>query len=388
MDELGDRATLLANVERILSSAAHEQRQRNSSQSSMFDALAGDPTALEMPTIELAAAEAVSDAEKGVWEKELMGIHFSNDPYKVLRAAGVGADITPCGDVSAEMERDKITVAGNITSVRTFMVRGESAASIELNDQSGSVAVTVWPDVYGKSMETWQINTPVRVTGSVRVREEEPSVDCRQYEVLVDDGTAQGSAPARSRASNGRNGHSSEQTVHAENADGTVAVAEPPIEVAPPNEVEAEPVEAAAPTVDAVETVEHTAESAPEAKSADDNAEAKADTPNGAVTNAPPQASGTSASTNGSGDGAARRVLISVMMHETADEEADVDQLKRVVEALKGYPGESPVQLVIMQQGEQSVMTMPFQTAHSQELETEIAGILGGSYLTVQPLLM
>ena len=387
MDELGDRATLLANVERILSSAAHEQRQRNSSQSSMFDALAGDP-ALEMPTIELAAAEAVSDAEKGVWEKELMGIHFSNDPYKVLRAAGVGADVTPCGDVSAEMERDKITVAGNITSVRTFMVRGESAASIELNDQSGSVAVTVWPDVYGKSMETWQINTPVRVTGSVRVREEEPSVDCRQYEVLVDNGTTQGSAPSRSRASNGRNGHSSEQAVNAESTDGAVAVAEPPVEVAPPNQVGTEPVEAAPPTVDAVETAEHTAKSAPEAKSADDNAKAKPDASNGAVTNAPPQASGTSASTNGSGDGTARRVLISVMMHETADEEADVDQLNQVVQALRSHPGESPVQLVIMQQGEQSVMTMPFQTAHSQELETEIAGILGGSYLTVQPLLM
>jgi len=237
-------------------------------------------------------------------------------------------------------------------------------------------------------METWQINTPVLVKGSVRVREEEPSVDCRQYEVLVDNGTTQGSAPALSRASNGRNGHSAEQTVNAENADGAVAVAEPPVEVAPPNQVEAEPVEEAAPTVDAVETVVHTAESAPVTKTADDNAKAKPEGSNGAVTNAPAQASGTSASTNGSGDGTARRVLISVMMHETADEEADVDQLQRVVQALKSYPGESPVQLVIMQQGEQSVMTMPFQTAHSQELETEIAGILGGSYLTVQPLLM
>ena len=378
MDELGDRATLLANVERILSSASQQQRQRNSSQFSMFDAMAGD-AAMELPSIELTPAETALDAEKGVWEKELMGIHFSNDPYRVLRSAHISEEITPCAQVSVEMERATISVAGNITSVRTFMVRGESAASLLLNDQSGSVAVTVWPDVYGKSTETWQINTPVRVTGSVRVREEEPSVDCRQFEVLVENGTAQRSASARPHASNGRNGHSSDQAVNAESADSAVAVAEPPAEVAPPNEVEAEPVEAAAANTPAEEPPTG-------------NGTGTADTSNESVNGAPKAASGNgngkSASSNGSADGAARQVLISVMLHETADEEADVDRLNRVVQALRSRPGDSPVQLVIIQQGEQSMMTMPFQTAHSEELESEIAAILDGNYLSVQQMLI
>ena len=82
LDGLGERAILLENVERILSSATQQQRQRNSSQSSMFDSMAGDP-ALELASIELAPMEPASDEEKGVWEKELMGIHFSDDPYRV-----------------------------------------------------------------------------------------------------------------------------------------------------------------------------------------------------------------------------------------------------------------------------------------------------------------
>ncbi len=378
MDELGDRATLLANSERILASAAQEQRQRNSSQTSMFDAMAGDP-ALELPTIELTPEEAASNEQKGVWEKELMGIHFSNDPYRVLRTANLTGNITPCAEVSVEMEKDQISVAGNITSVRTFMVRGESAASLLLNDQSGSVAVTVWPDVYGKSIDTWQINTPVRVTGSVRVREEEPSVDCRQYEVLTENGTTQRSEPARSRASNGRNGHSSGQAVGADSAEGTVAVAEPPVEVTTPTEVEAEPVETPA-------------ENAPVETLATGTGTDKADALNESAKETPKAASGNGSerptSSNGSSEASARRVLISVMLHETADEEADVDRLNRVVQALRNHPGESPVQLVIMQQGEQSTMTMPFQTAHSEELESEIAGILGGNFLSVQQMLM
>ena len=378
LDELGDRATLLANVERILSSASQQQRQRNSSQSSMFDALAGDP-ALELPTIELTPADAASNEEKGMWEKELMGIHFSNDPYRVLRSVNLTGNITPCAEVSVEMEKDQISVAGNITSVRTFMVRGESAASLLLNDQSGSVAVTVWPDVYGKSIDTWQINTPVRVTGSVRVREEEPSVDCRQYEVLVENGATQGSAPVRSPASNGRNGHSPERAADAESANGAVAVAEPPAEVETPAEQETAP-------------VEMVADNAPAEAPARGDGAGDTDSSGESAKEAPKTASGNgnggAASSNGSGDSGARRVLISVMLHETADEEADVDRLNRVVQTLRSHPGESPVQLVIMQQGEQSIMTMPFQTAHSEELEAEVSSILGGNYLSVQQMLI
>ena len=336
LDEFGERATLLANVERILSSSSQQQRRRNSSQTSMFDAMAGDP-ALALPSVELTPAEAAASPEEmGAWEKELTGIAFSYDPYRALREANLGSSVTPCGEVSVGMEKDQISVAGNITNVRTFMVRGENAAEIELQDQSGAARVIVWPDVYRKTTETWQVNTPVRVTGSVRVREEEASVDCRQFEVL---------------SVNGRNGHAGESANGAAVANGTaVAVAEAPAAVAEPA------AEVAAPPQETV-----------------------ADAPPKPAEKPPPPAPPPAAPP---------KVLISVMLHETADEDADVEQLKRVVAALESHPGESPVQLVIMADGEPSVLTLPFQTAHSEALESDVAGILGGSYLTVQPLLM
>ncbi len=369
LDELGDRATLLENTERILSSATQQQRQRNSSQSSMFDAMAGDP-ALELPTIQLTPADAATNEQKGAWEKELMGIHFSNDPYRVLRAARLPEDLTPCTNVSAEMERDKINLAGIVTSVRTFMVREKNAASVTLNDQSGSTTVTIWPEQYERSMDTWQINTPVLVRGTVRVRQDEPSINCEEFTVLEVSAEDLEAAPPAPLAVNGKSSErSSRQAVNAESAGSAVAVAEPPADAAPSTTVESDPVETEA-------------ASAPPGKTATGNETGKTDSPGESTREAPKTATG-----NGNG-GAARRVLISVMLHETADEEADVDRLNRVVQALRSHPGESPVQLVIMQQGEQSIMTMPFQTAHSEELEVEISGILGGSYLTVQPLLM
>ena len=338
LDELSERATLLANAERILAAAAQQQRQRASSQFNMFDSMASDP-ALQMPTIHLDPAKAASAEEKGLWEKELMGIHFSNDPYRALRTAHLTGNVTPCAEVSVEMERDQITVAGNITSVRTFVVRGENAASLVLNDQSGSVGVTVWPDAYAKSMDIWQPNTPVRVTGSVRVRDEEASIDCRQYEVLVE-GTA---------------------------ASVDDVAATPPVP-APVTDHDASPTDSDTPPAGDDTVKEQPAEKAP--------------APTRAANGTKP------GSVNGNSEPADKGVRISVLLHETTDEEADLSRLNRVVHALKGHPGESPVQLVIMQETEQSTMTMPFAVSHSQALETEIADILGGQYLSVQRALL
>ena len=367
MDDLGERAILLANVERILSSATQQQRQRNSSQTSMFDAMAGDPS-LELASIELAPTEAASDEEKGVWEQELCGIAFSYDPYRVLRGVDVPGNWKPCGEVSVDSDKSRVTVTGIITDVRTFPVRGENAASVTLNDQSGSVTVVVWPGEYQKSPDTWQVNTPVRVSGSVRVRNDEPSVACDDFVVLESNGAAGSDAPRTSSAqsTNGRSKSASASKGTNENGGG-VAVAAPEVVE---NAGVAEPVVAE----------EVVAEVAPAPASVEQAANG---TGNG---KAAANSSGTGAQEKS--NGTERRVQVSVMLHETANEEADVDRLNRVVTALKSRPGQSPVQLVILQQGEQSIMTMPFQTEHSEALEAEIAEIMDGNYLSVQPLLV
>ena len=104
-------------------------------------------------------------------------------------------------------------------------------------------------------------------------------------------------------------------------------------------------------------------------------------------------ANGKAATGSGNGaqeksNGTGGRVQVSVTLHETADEEADMDRFNRVVDVLKRHPGHDRVQLLIIQQGEPMTVTMPFETTHSETLESEITEIMGGSYLSVQPLLI
>ena len=336
MDDLGERATLLANVERILSSASQQQRARNSAQVSMFDTLQGDP-ALAMPSIELTPlASPASDTDKGLWEKDLTGIYFTSDPYSVLRGVTGMDDCTPCADVSIEMEGSRITVAGNITSIRTFVTRGENAAAVTINDQSGSVSVTVWPDQYRKSQDTWQTNMPVRVTGSVRVRDDEPSVDCRQFEVLTP-------GAARDNA-----GYMPDQESELTPAADAPAVADARSEYA---EAETSPA-AAAP--------------APSPKK-----------------EAPGQSNGA-----GADNGAGPRYIVAVAMRESVDEEADVEKLNRLLIVLKSHPGHDSVHLMIHEQDEITPMELPIETQYGPDLRAEISAILGEDAVSAQPVLI
>ena len=349
MDGLGERAILLENVERILSSATQQQRQRNSSQSSMFDSMAGDP-ALELASIELAPMEPASDEAKGVWEKELMGIHFSDDPYRVLRAANLPADCRPCETVSVEMEKATIHVAGIITAVRPFPVRDKSAMSVTLNDQSGSATVTIWPEQYEKSMDVWQINTPVLVKGTVRVRQDEPSVICNEFTVLEVSSEALEAAPPPPLPVNG-NGSGPKVEEVAEDIEPVAAVAEPT-----PDTVFDEPAsEPPAPT-----------ETAP----------------------TPAQSStGTNGANGTNGDGGPSRRIM-VVIHETADEANDMEMLNQVVTILRSHPGGDSVRLVIREQDESTEMDLPLQADYTEELQSEIRELLGESSITAQTALL
>ena len=335
MDELGERATLLASVERILSSASQQQRVRNSAQVSMFDAMHGDP-ALAMPSFELTPASPAADSEKGLWEKDLTGIYFTDDPYSVLRSLAGMDDCTPCADVSIEMEGARITVAGNITSIRTFVTRGENAAAVTLNDQSGSVSVTVWPDTYRKIQDTWQTNVPVRVIGSVRVRDDEPSVDCRQFEVLTPGSARDDAAYTPDQES-----------------ESTPAVDSPAI-------AEAEP--------------EYSGPATPKA----------ATTPA-----ASPQKEATGQSNgNGADNGATKRYIVAVTMRVSVDEEADVERLDRLLMVLRSHPGHDTVHLMIHEHDAVTPLQLPIETQYGPDLQAEIGSILGEDAVTAQPVMI
>jgi DNA polymerase-3 subunit alpha len=176
LDRLYDRGTLLNNVGRILALAQREQRLRETGQSTMFD-LFGDAAPVPLAALEMAPSE-VSDHEKASWEKELIGVSFSEKPFSPV-VSGANPDAIFCGQIDAELAGQDVVVAGRIISARYLLTRDSRPfASVRLEDFSGQAEAMVWPRVYAATKELWQEGNEVVVQGKVRVREDEVQINC------------------------------------------------------------------------------------------------------------------------------------------------------------------------------------------------------------------
>ena len=170
----------------------------------------------------------------------------------------------------------------------------------------------------------------------MRVRDDEPSVDCRQFEVLS-------SGAARDDA-----GYTPDQESESTPATDAPAVAD------------------ASSEYEEAETSPPVAAPAPSPKK-----------------EAQEQSNG-----NGADNGAGPRYIVAVAMRESVDEEADVERLNNLLMVLRSHPGHDSVRLMIHEQDEVTSMELPIETQYGPDLRAEISAILGEDAVSAQPVLI
>ncbi|MFC2034758.1 DNA polymerase III subunit alpha [Chloroflexota bacterium] len=169
LDSLGDRGTLLHNINSILSLAQREQRLRDTGQSTMFD-LWGETTALPTPSLDLESA-SVFDKEKATWEKDLLGIPFSKKYFDPIRD---NPNATLCGTIDNEMNGENVTVICEVASITQLFTRKDSKPFVKakVEDISGGIEVTAWPKVYEETKELWQDGNLLQLEATVKIRDD------------------------------------------------------------------------------------------------------------------------------------------------------------------------------------------------------------------------
>jgi DNA polymerase-3 subunit alpha len=191
LDALGRRGTLLANLDRITSLAQREQRLRESGQATMFD-LFGDSVATPLPTLELEEKEA-DPSEQLSWEKELLGVYVSEHPFRAAAGVLVPHVTAACSEVSGEMAGREVILAGMVTATRRLFTRDNRAfCAAHVEDLSGSVEVTAWPDLYENTQDLWMEGNILLLLARVRLRQDRLQVAVQQAALYQASG-----APAR-----------------------------------------------------------------------------------------------------------------------------------------------------------------------------------------------
>ncbi len=183
-DGLGGRGTLLANLDRLIALAQRTQKLRESGQATLFD-LFGE--AASGPSLKLEEAE-VPLATQLSWEKELLGVYVSEHPFGRAAAALASRVTAMCSELSLEMAGRELLIAGIVTSTRQILTRdGRPFLAAEIEDLSGSVEVTVWPDVFDRTRDLWAEGNILLLTVQVRSRNDRLQVSVQRAAAYEED---------------------------------------------------------------------------------------------------------------------------------------------------------------------------------------------------------
>lgn len=185
LDGLGERATLLKSVERLIASSVAASILQEKGQLSLFE-----NAATEFANVELVSTAPMSQAEKAKQERELVGIAFAEDPMERLRVVLRERNEQVLSSVALAdvIERNGLlTTAGIIKSIRkTKTKKGEPMAFVQIQDEEGDIELVVFPRAYANAESLLHKENGILVEGRIQTRDDKNSFIVERVQALFD----------------------------------------------------------------------------------------------------------------------------------------------------------------------------------------------------------
>ena len=172
MDEWSDRGILLSNLEAMLE-YNHEGNKQNKNQISLF----GGKTEVKAPEFKLQGGKEATQAEKLLWEKELLGLYISGHPLDRLREKLESRNMN-IKKIKEEVGNGiQITIAGIIESARQVVTKNnERMAFLKIADLTGSIEAVCFPSIFKESIDILVAEKCIALSGKVSLRNGEKSI--------------------------------------------------------------------------------------------------------------------------------------------------------------------------------------------------------------------
>ena len=176
LDQFGDRATLLANVDQLLEYSRESQRSFSAGQVSLFDGLV---IPIRLPTLRLKEAAPVTRAEKLMWEKELLGLFVSDHPLKDFqKQIDFESGVIKIKD-AVNRGNSLIKISGVVTKIQKILTKtGKPMVFSWIEDLTSKIEVVVFPDVFEKNADAFQENKVLIISGKLNDRDGIPKLLC------------------------------------------------------------------------------------------------------------------------------------------------------------------------------------------------------------------
>jgi DNA polymerase-3 subunit alpha len=172
MDDWADRGVLLVNLEAMLE-YNHETSSQNQNQTSLF----GGATTIKAPEFKMQNAKEATQAEKLLWEKELLGLYISGHPLDRLRDK-LEKRTMNIKKVKEEMGNGmQVTVAGIIETSRQVVTKNnDRMAFLKISDLTDSIEAVAFPSIFKESADILVSEKCIAFSGKVSNRNGEKSI--------------------------------------------------------------------------------------------------------------------------------------------------------------------------------------------------------------------
>ncbi|MBI2630735.1 DNA polymerase III subunit alpha [Candidatus Nomurabacteria bacterium] len=176
MDDWGDRGILLANLEAMLE-YNHEGSKQNENQTSLF----GESAEIKAPEFKMQLGKEANQAEKLLWEKELLGLYISGHPLDRIRDKLEKRTVN-IKKIKEDKEHNlgngmPVTIAGIIETCRQVVTKNnERMAFLKIADLTDSIEAVVFPSIFQVSAEFLVPEKCIAFSGKVSNRNGEKSI--------------------------------------------------------------------------------------------------------------------------------------------------------------------------------------------------------------------
>jgi DNA polymerase-3 subunit alpha len=172
MDDLGERGSLLNNLEDMLAYNKEINKQALN-QTSLFGTLSES----SLPSFKLKEGSPARQIEKLSWEKELLGLYLSGHPLDRIKDKLANRNIN-IKKIKEELGNGmQITIGGIIESVRQVVTKKEERmAFLKIADLSDSIECVAFPNIFQKNIDILVQEKCIALTGKISLRNGEKSI--------------------------------------------------------------------------------------------------------------------------------------------------------------------------------------------------------------------
>ena len=172
MDSFGNRAALLASLDRVVSISSNHFRAAEAGQMSLFGEMTGVIEDIQLPDV-----NNVDKREMLNWERELIGLYISDHPLTPYQQTFAQIVSYFSGQLQEAQHEEKVRVAGLVTVVRPYTTKtNKPMGFVTLEDIQGNIELVLFPKTWQKTREQLTVGQIIIVEGKVDTGSTPPKI--------------------------------------------------------------------------------------------------------------------------------------------------------------------------------------------------------------------